>query len=263
MFPSWRARRQLIVVLILAIPLVGLGIWLIPKFLPEPTCSDNRQNQGEIEVDCGGPCAPCELRNPAPIAVFWARAVPVRPGSFDAAALIENPNEVLASAKIEYEFSLFDERSQIGRQIGETFILPQERVHVVATGLATTREPRRVEFAVRAIEWQVFRGERPNFVVERRDYRVRDADGRLESVVEAVIQNRSPFDFREVGVHVLVLDREGNLLGANRLVLERFRSGERRTATSLWAGELKGEVATIVVEPRVNVFDPSVILKPR
>ena len=26
-----------------------------------PTCFDGIQNQGELEVDCGGPCAPCEI----------------------------------------------------------------------------------------------------------------------------------------------------------------------------------------------------------
>ena len=26
---------------------------------PPPTCSDGIQNQGEIDIDCGGPCAPC------------------------------------------------------------------------------------------------------------------------------------------------------------------------------------------------------------
>lgn len=263
MFLSWRARRQLAILFVLAIPLVLLGFWFGPKLLPVPTCSDNTRNQGELDVDCGGPCPPCELRNPEPIAVFWARAVPVRANTYDVAALIQNQNEVLASAKIEYEFSLFDALTQVARKTGETFILPQERVHVIATNLVTSRNAVRVEFLVRNVEWRVFREGHPNFVVERRDYRVRDADGRLESVVEAVIQNRSPFDFREVGVHVLVLDREGNLLGANSVTLERFLAGERRTVTSLWPGELKGDVATIVVQPRVNVFDPSVILTPR
>ncbi|MBU2443171.1 MAG: hypothetical protein KKF95_03810, partial [Nanoarchaeota archaeon] len=29
-------------------------------FIPPPTCNDNISNQGEIGVDCGGPCPPCQ-----------------------------------------------------------------------------------------------------------------------------------------------------------------------------------------------------------
>jgi hypothetical protein len=42
----------------------------------EPTCTDNFKNQGEEEVDCGGPCPPCEhptLEKPSTIAIFMVR----------------------------------------------------------------------------------------------------------------------------------------------------------------------------------------------
>ncbi|SHI91247.1 di-heme oxidoredictase family protein [Aquimarina spongiae] len=33
---------------------------------PQPSCNDGIQNQGETDVDCGGPCAPCDAPNPNP-----------------------------------------------------------------------------------------------------------------------------------------------------------------------------------------------------
>ncbi|MEM4397335.1 MAG: hypothetical protein QW757_01770 [Candidatus Woesearchaeota archaeon] len=39
----------------------------------EPTCNDNFKNQGEEQIDCGGPCPPCEkptLEKPSTIAIF-------------------------------------------------------------------------------------------------------------------------------------------------------------------------------------------------
>jgi len=37
-----------------------------PGTEPEPSCYDNMQNQGEEDVDCGGPCDPCEEEKPEP-----------------------------------------------------------------------------------------------------------------------------------------------------------------------------------------------------
>ena len=32
--------------------------------VPDPTCSDRIKNQGELAVDCGGPCKPCVMKTP-------------------------------------------------------------------------------------------------------------------------------------------------------------------------------------------------------
>ncbi|MEM4397605.1 MAG: hypothetical protein QW757_03210, partial [Candidatus Woesearchaeota archaeon] len=42
----------------------------------EPTCNDGFKNQGEEQIDCGGPCQPCEkpsLEKPSTIAIFLAK----------------------------------------------------------------------------------------------------------------------------------------------------------------------------------------------
>ena len=256
---SWRVRRQLVALLI-AGGLAALIIFsFLPSIIPDPTCRDQRQNQGEIEADCGGPCAPCEVRNPRALEVLWVRGVPVRPNTYDLAAFVQNPNEVLAAPLVEYEFSLFDGSGQVARMTGRTFLLPQERTYVIETNLTTTREPLRVEFKATKIDWEVSQKERPNIVVERREYRAEEIAGKRRSAVDAVILNRSPYDFNEVETDVVVLDADGNLLGVNQIILEDILAGARREFRSLWPVEFSGEVVTIEVEPRGNLFDPAVI----
>lgn len=260
---SWRARRQLIGLLIAAIPLILLGFWLFPKILPEPACFDNRKNQGEVEIDCGGPCAPCELRNPKTVTLFWSKAVPVGPSIYDVAAEVENQNEVLSAKKLEYEFTLFDAIGPVAIRRGRTFLFAQERLHLIEVGLGTTREPTRVEVKILKADWELRQDPKPNILVERRDYLVEEADNRRKSVVEAVISNRATLGFKEVEARVVLLDRNENLVGANRVIIENFLAGERRAVRFFWPEELPGEAATIIVEPRVNVFDPSIILRPQ
>lgn len=243
--------------------MAAVGFLFFLKFLPEPTCFDNKKNQGEYEVDCGGPCGPCELKHPKEVEVFWARAVLTRPQTYDAAVEIRNPNEVLSSADLEYEFAMFDNFGLVARRTGKTFILPQERFYIVETSLSTTRDPGRVEFKVLNSNWQFKNQQPPNLVVEKRDYAVIESEGRKQSLVESSIVNRSSFGFSEVGVNFVVLDEEKNLLGVNKVLVEDFLSGSSRIVKSLWPQEIKGQITSIIIEPRVNFFDEGIIIKPR
>lgn len=260
---SWRTNRQLIILLIILIPLAGVGAFLIWRLVPAPACTDGLKNQGELGTDCGGPCAPCELKNPKPITVFWTRAVRVRNDTFDVAAFIENQNEILSSPRVQYEFTLFDSFGPVAARSGSTFLLAQERTHVIEAGVKTTREPVRVEFRVTGVSWQLQKEERLNVLVERRDHRVIEDNGRTLSTVETNILNQTPFDLKEVMVHFTVLDKEGNLLGANRVLVERLLSGESRFVKSIWPSVFAGNIAAIEVEPRTNILAPDIILKPR
>lgn len=260
---SWRGRRQLIAVIVVFSIAGYFAVSAIQKFLPEPTCFDQRKNQNELGIDCGGSCDPCELKNLKPVAVYWARAFPVRPHTYDVAAEIENRNEELASPLFRYEFILYDSLGPLARKTGSAYLLRQERSFVVETNLTTTREPNLVELRILGVDWEVNRGPRYTIAVERRDYRVREEDGRKQSVVEAGIFNNTPYDFRFVEVQFAVFDPQGNAIGVNKVLVDDLRSGARRTVTSIWPEVLAGEAATVRVEPRVNMFDPNVIITPR
>lgn len=260
---SWRARRQLAAFLVLAAVFAGVAFLIASKFLPSPTCFDGRKNQTELGVDCGRPCAPCELRNPKNISVFWARLGRAAPQVFDAAALVENPNEILSSASLRYEFIFFDNRGQIGQREGSAFIFPQERIYIVEPHVALSREPVRVEFKIIGVDWQVEQDIPPTFIVQDRQYRIRQTRTAKQSAVEAIVVNASPFDFRRMETAIVVLDREGNLMGANRVVNENIRAGGTAEVVSFWPTELSGGFATLEIQPRVNIFLPDAVVKPR
>jgi hypothetical protein len=260
---GWRLRRQFAFFMISVLPFVVLGFWLVPKLFPEPTCFDNRKNQGESNIDCGGPCIPCALKHPKELSVYWARAVSVRENAYDAVALVKNSNTALSADRIEYEFTLFDEFGPVAVKEGTAFILAQEELHIIEANILTTRDANYTEFRIKRVDWRLSDETRPNIVVERKDYRVSDEGGRRSSFVEVPLTNRSTFDFREVQVNFVILDGSGNLLGANKIIIERLRSDETRIIKSTWPEELQGDVVTIDVEPRVNLFDPGIILRPQ
>ena len=253
---TWRTERQATALALIVFILLSITGWIAYWTYPASTCFDNRKNQQETEIYCGGSCVPCELKNPKPINLLWARIVPVRPDVYDVAAEIKNPNEVLGASTVDYEFTLFDNFGVIARKVGQTFLFPQERIHVIETGLRTTRKPIRVEFRVLKEHWLLVQGEKiPHIVVERRDYRVVRDGERKKGVVEASILNKTSFDYHEVLVNFVVRDAKDNALAVNRVLLENLNANSRKTVTSIWPEELKGEVTKVDVEPRVNTFE--------
>lgn len=241
------------------IPIVWFGV----RFIPSPTCFDNRQNSGEVGVDCGGSCIPCELKNPKPLSVFWTRIANAGGDLYDAAALVENQNQALASGNVQYEFSLFDDLGLVARKTGATFIYPQERLSIVEPALRTTRKPVRVEFRVIAIAWRTSHESPPIIIVEHRDYAVTAVGEKKQSVVTADLFNESPLGFRTFEVTTAVFDGAGNLIGANKIAGGNLAAASRMTIKSLWPSALSGDVAKIEIIPRVNLFEPDIVIKPR
>lgn len=260
---SWRAQKQLFIFLILGGVLGGALLFGLYYVVPAASCFDQRRNQGEEDIDCGGPCAPCALKHSKGIVSLWARSFETRAKVYDVAAQIENPNESLSSAEVEYEFTLFDRIGPLAKKTGHTFLFAQERVVVLETNLETVRPPEGVEFKILKVTWKASREPPPDLIAARYEYRVVDGDGGKKSMVEASILNNSPFGFREVEVQFLVLDGTETLIGINKVLVEDLLAGARVTVRSIWPGVLKGEVARISIQPRVNIFDPSMILKPQ
>lgn len=258
---SWRFRRQLVAMSVVVIPLMVLAFFVYVETKPAPSCFDNRKNQLEIDVDCGGQCKPCELRNPKPVSLFWTRFVPAGENAYDIAAEIQNSNEVLAAENLKYRFTMHDATGPIAIRDGSTFLFPQERTHVTESRMVTSRLPNRIEFEIIHVDWKLYQDSKPNLLVEERKYTVVDEESKKSSV-EARIRNKSPFSFKEIQVNVMLLDQEGNLLGVNRTLLENMAPDQSETVKLIWPREIQGVVASIKIEPRVNVFKSGIILEP-
>ncbi len=252
---TWRSKRQLSVIGIALTPIVLVLLWIsYGALFPNPSCFDNKKNQQEQEVDCGGPCGPCELKHPKNIVAFWARALPIRENIYDLVAYIQNPNEALSSANVEYQFTFLDRNGIIGTKSGSTFMYAQEKVHIIEPNIQAARVPTAIDFEVKRADWQFRQDPQPNILIEKKDFRITGDTGQKATEVETSLLNRAPFPFKEVEVRFILSDTEGNVRATNRVLVENLASGEHRTVKSLWPTEITG-VETIEIEPRVNIFN--------
>lgn len=234
------------------------------RFKALPTCFDNIKNQDELAVDCGGLCGPCELKNPKEVSVIWARAVPVASTVYDVAAFVKNTNEILASPSLEYRFTLSDEKGIVAERVGKTYLYPQERTYIVEANIPVDRMPTKVEFVITKAQWQMYEESPPNIKVDGSVYKLeQETASTSRSVVEAGLFNDSPFDFRTVDVNFLLFDKDENLVGVNKTIVERFLTRTDREVRTVWPGVILGVVESRFVVPRVNVFTPTWLLRPQ
>lgn len=229
--------------------IVGFFAW---KYYSQGTCFDNRQNQKETGVDCGGPCDPCPVNLKEPL-TLWTRFFPEggEQNSYDAAALIENLNYEWGSEKINYSFKLYDKDNiLIVERRGGTFLNPKERVLIFENGIATgQRIPTRIVFNIERIDnWKYTKKIPPSFTVLKKDFEQKS------SLLEIEIKNNSSDDLQNVYLTAALLNKEGNVFAASATKIDNLSALSISEASFTWREIFEKEPVKIEIFPRVNII---------
>ena len=162
------------------------AVWLKAS---APTCFDNKKNQKEQGVDCGGVCAkecPGEIKD---LAVLWSKPLKVAESNYDAVALVENRNLFLSAKSARYQFKFYDDRNiLIASREGEIFINPGAEVRYFENNIDVGSENRPkffLEFQ-KNINWEIYKGENLGLVVTKKEYQ----DSPRPSI-SAVLENKT------------------------------------------------------------------------
>ncbi|OGF64496.1 hypothetical protein A2661_03065 [Candidatus Giovannonibacteria bacterium RIFCSPHIGHO2_01_FULL_45_24] len=238
---SWGVRRQLGVFAVFAAIILLVVGWLIYYFRPEPTCFDNKQNQDEEGIDCGGAearCAPCseKIRD---IAILWTRFFPIREGVYDAAALLENGNQFLKTEKFVYAIKLYDASSVlISIREGTTFIQPGEKFLVFEPNIAAqNRSPKTAVLEMRSVSWETGEPDPLKIDVLRKDIFLADPSSPR---LEARVKNQSTSVYRNIEAVALLLGSRDIVLGVSKTKIDRLDIGEERAAVFTWPTAISG-----------------------
>ncbi len=246
----WSARRQVgytLIILIVAFLIAG-GLLLANR--KNPSCSDNTQNQGELGVDCGGPCNTVCASEATDLVVRWVRVFKVKEGVYDVAARIDNPN-VFGIAQLAYHFKLYDEQNVLVREArGTTFVNPDQSFIIFATGIETGFEvPTKafVEFTSQS-DWIRYKNyKKPTFTVKDKTLTLDPAPR-----VAVTIGNDSLFDTSNIEVVAVVLDSAGNAIGSSKTTIDTLAQGQAKQVFFTWPEPFDGDAAFVEVYPRIN-----------
>ncbi|GMQ95313.1 MAG: hypothetical protein BMS9Abin13_426 [Patescibacteria group bacterium] len=257
---SWSSQRQLIYLLSIVGTLLLLGAYpLFKVFYVAPSCTDGKQNQEEVGIDCGGPCNALCGSQVKDIAVGWSEAFKVGEGIYDLATIIENPNLGAGVGSISYTFKVYDKRNAlIANRSGKTFINPLDKFVIFESDVRVgERVPVKVTFALEENpRWmKAERIENP-IVVKNKKLLNTDTSPRLT----ATLANSSIDSISDIGVTAVIYDNDGNSVAASATFESFLEKNSSKNIFFTWVRPFttrpKGGVCTAPADA-ILVFDRS------
>jgi hypothetical protein len=161
---TWSGRRKALYTSVVSLLAFLVAIFVYQSFFTAPPlCTDGKQNGDEHGVDCGGSCSlvcPAEARPPV---VSWARSFEAAPGSYTAAAYIQNNNPGAGARRVAYSFQLFDaDNILVVERDGVADLPPAATIPIVETNIAVgNTTPVRTFFAFSQTPVWVRAGQQP------------------------------------------------------------------------------------------------------
>lgn len=212
---NWRLKRQLIAIgiigLLAAIAAFSLFFWFSASV-------------GEIE-----PLAPSNVEE---LRLLWPRFFLVRPGVYDVAALLENPNDRAKAAVVPYVFRLFDENDiLIAAKEGAGFVNPGERFVLVEPLIATAvRVPKRVSFEIRDVIWIAGKKIILPVLVKQKRFETNSGD----TAVRVTLANTDVRSSAALEAVSVLADEEGNAMAVSRSLIDPVLAEEEREVVFTW-----------------------------
>ncbi len=226
-----KGLKQLIYGFIFLIVLAGI-VWLfyLAFFQPAPSCFDQKKNQDETEVDCGGSCSDCELRRVQSIRTFPALALATADAKRSSLLIqFQNPNANYGANPLTYTVNLYGkDGGVIYTNTTDTFIYPSEITYRIEPNIpVASSQINRSELVIKKQEWV----RRADFFAPKtqvRDVRVAYDPAKREATITGVLKNDNPFIVSRAVVGAILYTNLGSLAGVSKTLLEGLQPLEER-----------------------------------
>ncbi|TSC59511.1 MAG: Uncharacterized protein LiPW15_816 [Parcubacteria group bacterium LiPW_15] len=220
--------------------LTGIGYLAFLMFIKPPaSCFDNRQNQSEPGVDCGGPCAKiCLPSTIRPLTLSGEAQLFSTNGLWSVLFWPENPNPDYAITSFKYAVNIYDEAGLIVKTLsGDSFLYASEikYIDIPAINLGGS-VPAKAEFQITDPVWiEAGKFSKPNLVVQSPSASI--SGNNVE--YRGRIVNRDTVPFATVKVVAIFNDAMGNRAGVSETEIQSLAPGENKEFTILYPASLE------------------------
>ncbi len=263
-FSYWYVTHKLqlkaaltVFLVLVSVGLGGYALWGFTKLYildyPEYVAMQRQAGETLVNFDAVASARPIDVRS---VQVFAAG-----PGTFDALAMVRNPNAGF-SATFDYRF--IGEGASPELQSG--FLLPGEEKPLVALGIKAQTGFRSARLDIQNLRWRrldahevpdyaAYRAARLSLVADEVTLVPAQQPGESTRVTFTAL-NASAYSYWNVR-WVVLLYRGQSVAAVNAIDLAQLRSGERRPASVTWFEQVPS-VTRAEVRPEVDILDPDV-----
>ena len=208
----------------------GVGyLVFIGFFQSAPSCFDNRQNQNEEGVDCGGSCVACEIKSLKNINVLPVHIFPLGDGTISALLEFRNPNINYGADSLSYSILFYDATNNVvATTTRDSFIYPGEIKFIVEPALqinASSVVGARAEVEVRS--WKkIDTFSLPRLITQ--NLTVQETPQKNFAIISGIIVNQNTFSLSRVTLHGVLNDENGIPHAISKTVVENMMPLEAR-----------------------------------
>ena len=192
------------------------------------TCFDNRQNQKEEEIDCGGPCVACAIKKLQPIR-SEVQTFGID-GNTNVVLILSNPNLTYGASSFNYTINFYDQAGgKIFSLTKNSFIYPAEAPKMIIepnlrfNPSSVSGSP---EVIIENLEWRPA-AEFGQPRTQARQVQIQTAN--RQASVTGIIANRESFGLTRVSVGAILINKTTRVpVGASKTVLLDIRPFEER-----------------------------------
>lgn len=207
---------------------VGYSIYFL-MLSAQASCFDNRRNQGETDIDCGGTCESCELKNIKPLRISPVLIFDNGDGTLSTLTDLKNPNENYGGDRFLYKLSFYGpDRTLLNSLTRESFIYPGEIKFIVEAGLnIDPKQVVRAGFEVSDLSW------RPIQEFSLPKAQVRDIQTEVQSesrrvIVSGLLVNQNSFGLSKVTINVILFNKFSSETAVSKTSIENIQPSEER-----------------------------------
>jgi len=202
-------------------------VWLKPA----PTCFDNKQNQGETGVDCGGPCPSCEIRILSPLESSWTKYFSIE-NQTAIVAEVKNFNLGWGANPFTYAFDIYGENdTKIGSLKKTSFIYGNEIKYLFDFVEIHSKNIKDVKVSFLGINWKS-KEEFPKPDIKPRAVKTEltlDELGESRVVVNGFIINNNPFSISKARIIGFLFNQNSIQIGVSKTELENIKAFEEKS----------------------------------
>ena len=219
-----RAVKKLVYGFIYLSILGAIGAFIYFNYFgPDPaTCTDGILNQGEVQVDCGGPCEDCELKT-LKLDIGGVDVIRIN----DKTSFLvefENPSINYGALNVPYSFKYSDSNNLPKEIEGEFFVDPGESGYVAQVGLDVSSSPA-VSFGLGDFEFQ----EAESIELYQLGTREIEIEFPEEGIdISGLVLNDSTSDIESLRILVLFKDEQGKIVNIGQTIISDLPSFDRK-----------------------------------
>lgn len=203
--------------------LIFYGVYLF--FLKQPvSCFDNKQNQDETEIDCGGICPACELKTLKPIEVLS-----VKNFFFNGQTVLvqlKNPNPTYAAFDLPFTIEIYDASGAIIQTVVyKTFLYAGENKYIIRELPSTTGDIN-IKIVPGMAVWKTAADfTSPDMTFNGVASRLGENN---KVIVSGNLQNNETLLFPLIAISALLYDSGGNLISISKTEIRDVTAFEDR-----------------------------------